>query len=136
MLDIASLRSSDLLEDGSPTATDVSSSSPVSESARTIILSGVLCLTIDQLCELVKQEPELQNAEIVTTQTYAMRNSRIKHRFLLLEIYRPGKKTLWLRLDRRRDKKVTRAGLVSTAGTTDSCDQVSFMSIMVTTLKI
>ena len=55
---------------------------------------------------MIREHRSLQKAEILSTETYCKMNGAVPHRFLLLELRREGRKDLWLRLDRRRDRSV------------------------------
>jgi hypothetical protein len=61
---------------------------------------------MDEFCKLIREHRSLQRAEILSTETYCKMIGPIPHRFLLLELHREGRKDLWLRLDRGRDRDV------------------------------
>lgn len=86
---------------------------------------GVLGLSLSQLNELVAEHRSLQQARIVSSESYVQRIGAVKHRFLLLELVRPEKKRIWLRLDRRRSTKVSALGFLRAAASTPSNDTVS-----------
>lgn len=90
---------------------------------RTVLSHGILVLKIDEFCDYIKANPPLQTAEIMSTETYSIRGT-VLHRFLVLKIGRRGKKDLWLRIERRPDKRVTQLGLVSRGFTTQADDTV------------
>jgi hypothetical protein len=61
---------------------------------------------MDEFCQLIREHRSLQRAKIISTETHCKVNAGIPHLFLLLELHREGRKDLWLRLDRRRDRDV------------------------------
>lgn len=66
--------------------------------------SAVQSLSLKALCGLIDDHPSLKSATIVTTSCYSQFTVGVKHRFVVLEVARPGRKKLWLRLDRRTDR--------------------------------
>ena len=72
----------------------------------TLVSYGVLQLHLQDFCKLIREHRSLQSAEILTTEIYSTFSGAVRHRFLLIELRRLGKKDLWLRLDRRRDRSI------------------------------
>lgn len=83
---------------------------------------------LSHLTQLISKHTALHHATIVSTECYSQPiRLRIVHRFLLMELTRPGKRPIWLRLDRRRSEKVgfvefIGAGLSTPANDTVRCD--------------
>lgn len=82
-------------------------------------------LSVPELCELIRQSQSLQQAIIAMTEGYKEHLGGIVHRFLVLELTREGKKPIWLRLDRRLGKDVSRMSLILASGVTNANDTVS-----------
>lgn len=77
------------------------------------------------LIELIDKHTALHNATVISTECYAESIVlRISHRFLLVELARPGKRTIWLRLDRRRHRDVSNVQFVRAGGSTPANDTV------------
>jgi len=68
----------------------------------TVVARGVLELTLPDLCDLITERHSLQRAEIVSMEVYTEPAKVRGHRFMILELRRPQRKTLYLRLDRRQ----------------------------------
>ncbi|KAF8311054.1 hypothetical protein DL93DRAFT_2083723 [Clavulina sp. PMI_390] len=86
--------------------------------------TGFLNLSLDELCDVISQHRSLQAAEIVCTEGYAIRIGAIMHRLLLLQLRRPRKKMVWLRLDRLRSTKVSNFSFLLSGGSTPANDRV------------
>ena len=81
--------------------------------------------SLNLLCQLVDMYTALQYATIVSTECYTQRIAvQVVHRFLILELKREGKKTIWLRMDRRRSKLVNTQRFLFGRGSTDANDTV------------
>lgn len=93
----------------------------------TVMSENNLLLSFSQFCGLIEKHRSLQEAEIITTEGYAQQIGGILHRFLVLELRRSGKKTIWLRLDRRAGRSALR--LLLTLGSAPAHDVVSLSSI-------
>lgn len=79
-------------------------------------------MTLGQLCSLIEEHRSLQSAEIITTEGYAQQIGPVTHRFLVLELRRASKKTIFLRLDRRAGRTVL--SLMFSLGSAPACDKV------------
>ncbi|KAF8308164.1 hypothetical protein DL93DRAFT_2171326 [Clavulina sp. PMI_390] len=89
---------------------------------------GVLDLSLLEVCKYVDDETTLQTAIIVSSECYAIRSGAVIHRFVVLELHRPGRKDIWLRLDRRRED-VSARKLLAAFGTTRANDKAMLSSI-------
>lgn len=81
---------------------------------------------LDHLVQFINRYTALYYATIVATECYteSICGGIILHRFLLLELLRPGRKTIWLRLDRRRSKVVGTPQFIRSGGSTPANDTV------------
>jgi len=61
-------------------------------------------------------------AKILSTECYTESIVGVVHRFLILELHREGRKSIWLRLDRRSGRSMLR--LFRAAGTAPAKDIV------------
>lgn len=80
---------------------------------------------LGHLIQLINGHTALLRATITSTECYS--NSILigaTHEFLILELERAGKKTIWLRLDRRRDTSITMPQLFLSRGSTPANDTV------------
>ena len=68
----------------------------------------------------------MQSAEIVKSYTFVEKKRVAPHRCILLELHRPGRKGIWVRLER---KPTSGAALVSGKGRTPSNDVVNTSTI-------
>lgn len=84
---------------------------------------GKIDFSVDNLCKYINAHPSLQRAEIVATECYVGKGL-VKHRFLVLELRRQGRKDMFLRLDRRRERGVSMTQFISLSGTTGANDLV------------
>lgn len=91
-----------------------------------IPLQGAYGGQLDHLVQLISTYTALYYATIVSTECYSesIFAGVIVHRFLLLELARAGKKTIWLRLDRRRSKMVNTSQFLQSGGSTVANDTV------------
>ncbi|KAF8332821.1 WD40-repeat-containing domain protein [Cantharellus anzutake] len=63
--------------------------------------SGVI-YSLKDLCDhVIEKHIWLQMARIVSTSCYSQYRNLVLHRFLILQLRRPGKQDIWLRIDRR-----------------------------------
>lgn len=82
------------------------------------------------LIHLINNYTALQYATIKSTECYAHHIALgIPHRFLILELERPGKKTIWLRMDRMRSRTVSTTSFLRGGATTQANDIVRVQSI-------
>lgn len=82
------------------------------------------------LAQFISQYTALYYASIVSTECYSETMiAGISHRFLLMELSRPTKKRIWLRLDRRRSKIVSTTRFVGSGGSTPANDTVRVTSL-------
>ena len=86
---------------------------------------GRIYMQLDDLCAYIDVHPSLQQAEIVATECYVEAARAVKHRFLIVELRRRGRKDVFLRLDRRREEGVPIAKFVLWSGKTKANDVVS-----------
>lgn len=83
--------------------------------------SGILT----NLTQLISQHTALYQATIIATECYTQPiRLGVLHRFLMMELTRPGKKSIWLRVDRRRSAKVGALRFVLAGGSTPANDTV------------
>lgn len=87
--------------------------------------------TLSYLTQRISKHTALYYTAIVSTECYSepMRLG-IVHRFLLMELARPGKKIIWLRLDRLRSKRVGILRFLGSGGSTPAYDTVSTRSLL------
>lgn len=78
----------------------------------TVVTRGILELTLPELCDLITEHISLQRAEIISTEVYTEPTKVWGHRFTILELLRTHRKTLYLRLDRRRVRKAVALGFL------------------------
>jgi hypothetical protein len=78
----------------------------------TVVERGVLGLTLPELCDLITEHHSLQRAEIVSMEVYTEPAKVWGHRFMILELRRSHRKTVYLRLDRRRTRKAVALGFL------------------------
>lgn len=86
--------------------------------------SGIIGLSLPQLCDSISQHRSLQQAEIVCSEGYAVRAGAVIHRFLVLQLRRARRKMIWLRLDRLRSTKVSPLGFLRAGASTPANDTV------------
>ncbi|KAF8322223.1 hypothetical protein DL93DRAFT_2163059 [Clavulina sp. PMI_390] len=81
-------------------------------------------LPLDVFASLIARHPSLQSVDIVSSEAYKQTHQGITHRFLVLELHRPRKPTIWLRLDRRPQDGVSLFSFVFASGVTAANDSV------------
>lgn len=82
--------------------------------------------SLDNLTQLINSHTALYYATVVSTECYTESiGLGISHRFLIMELARPGKKTIWVRLDRRRSKVTSTFRFLQLGGSTEAHDTVS-----------
>lgn len=103
-------------------------------SAATVIPSGAggYGVPLEHLCRLITSYPSLQHAEIFASECYTKQivsflGFSIVHRYLVLELRREGKKTLWVRLDRTPDRAIGVLSMMRFRGNTKANDVVSML---------
>lgn len=95
-------------------------------SSSTVVPSlGVMDLSLSDACKYINDHQSLQDAVIICTECYAEKLGGVTHRFLVLELRRANRKTVWLRLDRRRGADVSFLRFVAFSGVTKANDRVS-----------
>lgn len=82
--------------------------SPVVFPALSAVSKGILRLTLPELCDFMTKHKLLQRAEIASTQVYAERRPGLDYLFLVCELHLDDLETLYLRLDGRRRRKLSR----------------------------
>ena len=80
----------------------VPSPTPSTLTLDSLPLPEVVKLTLTGLRSMINAHRSLESAEIVRVQVWKEQTGSLVHRFVLLELCRPRRKTIWLRLDRRR----------------------------------
>ena len=92
-------------------------------SINTVVETGVVMnLPHERLCTFIDTHRSMQGAEIVRSCTFVEKKRVAPHRCILLELHRPGRKNIWVRLER---KPTSGAALVSGKGKTSSNDVVN-----------
>ena len=91
---------------------------------------GRIVLTLAELCSYVDVHRPLQLARIVSTACYAEDAGSVIHRFLVIELHMPGRKTIWLRLDRRMANNVSFWDFLKASGETAANDAVCAHQIL------
>lgn len=76
------------------------------------------------MCDLVTKHKSLQRARIVSAECYAEKLGVVMHRFVILELKREGRKDIYLRLDRRRERNISTLNFLAASGTSLSNDTV------------
>ncbi|KAF8315887.1 hypothetical protein DL93DRAFT_817058 [Clavulina sp. PMI_390] len=85
---------------------------------------GRIVLSLAELCALMDSNRALQLGKIVSTECYAEEISGVIHRFLVVEVRLLGKRTVWLRLDRRMERNVSYWQFLWASGETAANDMV------------
>lgn len=81
-------------------------------------------ISLRALLQVIEAHRSLQDARIIQVDSY--QNAKIPfHRFIILQLEREGRKQIWLRIDRRRDKTKTIGNFAWKAGTSPANDRVS-----------
>lgn len=81
-------------------------------------------LKLRDFCDFIESHQSLGRAKVFSTEGYAASSRAVTHRFVLLELYYLDVEVVYLRLDRRRSRDVTRSGLFATGGRTSGNDVV------------
>lgn len=112
------------LETASAKLSLISSKLSVSSTA-SFLHPSEYCGTLSHMCQLIGKHTALYYATIISTECYQQPILfGIVHRFLLMELARPGKRTIWLRLDRRRSDAVGALRFLGAGGSTPANDTV------------
>lgn len=69
-----------------------------------------------RLCDMITTHPFLQQTEVLGSESYAGQGHLYSHRFLILELRTFNGQELYLRLERRRSRKVGKARLLLNGG--------------------
>lgn len=113
------------------------SSTPTISSTDTVISSdGRLKLLLEDLCKIVDEHRSMQLAEIVATEGYSEWTGTVVHRFLILELQRVGRKSIWLRIDRQRAQDVSALRFLAARASTPANDTVGASNWQYTLLKL
>lgn len=102
----------------------ISTTSSLSTVATAVPRYGVVDLSLPDVCNYIDEHRSLQFAEIVSTECYSEKAGAVTHRFVLLELRRPNRKDVWLRLDRRRGENVSILRFLAVSGITKANDRV------------
>lgn len=87
---------------------------------------GLLGASLEHFCRLIDAYPSLQDAEIISSECYQEPiNMVLMHRFLLLELRRHKRKTIWVRLERLRDRLQSNRRFLLAGAQTRANDSVS-----------
>lgn len=87
---------------------------------------GILGAPLEHLCRLIDAYPSLRDADIVSSESFVEPlRLGIVHRFLLLELRRSGRKTIWARLERLRYKLASNWTFILAGAQTRANDSVS-----------
>lgn len=81
-------------------------------------------MELHRLCDLIATHPFLQRAEILGSESYAGHGHLYSHRFLILELRTFNGEEIYLRLERRRSRKVGKARLLRNGGERPANDLV------------
>lgn len=82
-------------------------------------------VTLRALLDVINRHPSLQRARIVRADSYQKFTGRVTHRFIILELQREGRQTIWLRIDRERASDRSVLNFVANKGTSLANDRVS-----------
>lgn len=85
-------------------------------------------IPLRSLLATIKRHRSLQDARIIRVDSYR-NNGPARHRFIILQLEREGRQQLWLRVDRRRDRRQSVLIFVLNAGTSLANDRVSCYTI-------
>lgn len=106
-----------------------SDSSHTSHSTYTLLPPhGTLSFSLQDVGAYISSHPSLSRALILATECYAVRSGAVTHRFLVLELSRPERKAVWMRLDRFRAESVGILKFFSASGVTKANDRVSLLA--------
>ncbi|KAF8319724.1 hypothetical protein DL93DRAFT_112498 [Clavulina sp. PMI_390] len=84
------------------------------------------------LCYLIANFKSLQKVTISSIETYSQRKNLLKQRMAILELARPNKEPIWLRLER---KKQAYTSQVDTLGITERTQEMSQISVQLAAQK-
>lgn len=87
-----------------------------------------MTMELGRLRELIEKHSSLQHVQIVETQGYKQKRNGILHRFLILELQRQDKPSVWLRLDRRMHPNTSRIAFILASGESPANDSVRQVS--------
>lgn len=90
----------------------------------TVVSNGILSLELDEMCDYIVGHRSLQNASIVSTETYGEKMGVFVHRFVIMELRRQGKKDIWLRLERKRETHISTLNFIAASGKSHANDMV------------
>lgn len=113
----------------------MTSASTESSTATIVPEYGVHNLRLSDVCSFIDGHKSLQSAAIVTTECYSEPAGAVTHRFLVLELRRPGRKNIWLRLDRRRGEGISLLRFFALSGETKANDRVRTMNYLSHTIQ-
>lgn len=82
-------------------------------------------IPLSSLLDVISRHRSLQHARIVQADSYHKFNGRVVHRFIVLELERDDRQTIWLRIDRRRDESLGLLSFVANRAKAQSDDRVS-----------
>lgn len=85
-------------------------SAPTASSIRrpSVVNDPSVTLPLDTLCDLIDRYATLERAEIISVEVYKEWTAfGVLHRFLVLQLRRPKRSDIWIRLDRRASSNVT-----------------------------
>ena len=101
----------------------VSSTTTTSSTLTAVPSYGTIDFSLADVCSYIDAHRSLQTAEIISCECYSERAGIVMHRFLLMQLWRRGKKDIWLRLDRRMAKNTSLRRFLAAAGTTSTLDK-------------
>lgn len=89
-------------------------------------LDGTRQFSLRELCDFIEEHPSLETAGIASCSCYTQPSSFrfVTHRFVVFRLLRPGKESVWLRLDRRPATEIGPSAFVKKSGVTASNDSV------------
>jgi hypothetical protein len=85
--------------------------------------AGTTYSLVDLCDQVIEKYIWLQTARIISTSCYYLDRNFIRHRFLILQLQRLGKKDIWMRIDRKAGLGIF--SLVRKGGKTRATDTVS-----------
>lgn len=86
--------------------------------------NGVVDLSLVDICSHIDDHPSLRATEIISSECYSELAKGVMHRFILLELCRPRRKTVWVRLDRRPEESMSFMRLLAMSKVTKPNDRV------------
>ncbi|KAF8315959.1 hypothetical protein DL93DRAFT_2166540 [Clavulina sp. PMI_390] len=108
---------------GPHSLTPVASLTSIASAATAVLTYGVVDLSLVDFCDCIDDNQSLQQTVIVSSECYSERVGAVTHRFILLELRRPRRKDVWLRLDRRRGEKISVMKLLAMSSATKPNDR-------------